>query len=201
MAQRRRRGERFSPGRKAYVGRQKEHEPHRGDTFVERTFAMSSKTHEPTGFLNVDLDVYSRSNLEPLVAALGKKVLPLHVGREGQGHSAHLELCASREDADATIASLTTLIHKLPEQSESYGTERQPATSTSEYSQQPIARLAKFSFPVKRSRVFQRSEGESWSRSMALDSPTPRQRQNQEVTQTIKNPKRARRGGKVDASC
>ena len=67
-----------------------------------------------TTFLNVDLDLYSRSNLEPLVAALGQRVFTLHLGREGQTYSAHLELSRKPRTADRAIRSLAALIHTLP---------------------------------------------------------------------------------------
>jgi|HubBroStandDraft_1064217.scaffolds.fasta_scaffold373939_2 hypothetical protein len=40
-----------------------------------------------TEFLNVDLDIYSRFDLQPLVKALGKKVIILYVGRERRKYS------------------------------------------------------------------------------------------------------------------
>jgi hypothetical protein len=69
---------------------------------------MPIDIYKATTFLNVDLDLYSRSNLQPLVAALGQRVFTLQVGREGQTYSAHLEL--SREPKTAG----TALIHTLP---------------------------------------------------------------------------------------
>jgi hypothetical protein len=69
-----------------------------------------------TAFLNVDLDIISKSRLEPLVAALGKKVIVLHVGRERSRYSAHLEL--SRQfpnSADQTTRALAALVSRLPE--------------------------------------------------------------------------------------
>jgi hypothetical protein len=65
-------------------------------------------------FLNVDLDIYSRSKLDALVAALGKAVHPLYVGRERREYSAHLELAGWTDDADATIQGLARLLRRLP---------------------------------------------------------------------------------------
>src|SRR5947199_239815 len=45
-----------------------------------------------TQFRNVDLDIDSNSDLQPLVTALGKKVIVLYVKRIRRTHSAHLEL-------------------------------------------------------------------------------------------------------------
>jgi len=47
---------------------------------------------EVTNFLNVDLDILSRSRLEPLVAAFGKNVSVHYVGAEGSRYGAHLSL-------------------------------------------------------------------------------------------------------------
>ncbi len=65
-------------------------------------------------FLNVDLDISSGSNLQPLVTALGQRVFTLHVGREGQTYSAHLELSREPKTADFAIRRLAALIHALP---------------------------------------------------------------------------------------
>jgi hypothetical protein len=75
---------------------------------------MPIDVYKATTFLNVDLDLYSRSNLQPLVAALGQKVFTLHVGREGQTYSAHLELSREPKTADLAIRGFAALIHTLP---------------------------------------------------------------------------------------
>lgn len=71
---------------------------------------------DETTFLNVDLDIWSRSMLEPLVEAFGKKVCVLHVGKEGRRHGAHLELAASgdRHNCDQLIRRFVTLVKNLP---------------------------------------------------------------------------------------
>ncbi|MEW6367270.1 MAG: hypothetical protein AB1714_21780 [Acidobacteriota bacterium] len=67
-----------------------------------------------TRFLNVDVDVLSKVSLEPLLAALGSKILPLYVGREGRYYSAHFELAASSdEDVDKVTRRLAGLIAGL----------------------------------------------------------------------------------------
>jgi hypothetical protein len=68
---------------------------------------------EETHFLNVDVDLRSKSDLEPLVNALGKKVVALHVGREGRHYVAHLELARQTRTADSTIRALCSLIRAL----------------------------------------------------------------------------------------
>ena len=69
---------------------------------------------EATHFLNVDLDIYSRLSLQPLVSALGKKVFVLHAGREKRTYCAHLELTRITKNADATIRAFCALIESLP---------------------------------------------------------------------------------------
>jgi hypothetical protein len=68
-----------------------------------------------TYFLNVDLDVFARSPLEPLAAAFGSSVIALYVGRDGKHFRAHFELSASgRKNADALIAAFVQLVKGLP---------------------------------------------------------------------------------------
>lgn len=69
---------------------------------------------EPTHFLNVDLEIYSKSNLEPLVSALGKKVLVLFLGRVKRKYGARLEVAKHTKNADSTIRAFCTLIESLP---------------------------------------------------------------------------------------
>jgi hypothetical protein len=53
---------------------------------------VNSIDEEETTLLNVDLDIISKSRLEPLVAAFGSKVSVLYVGPERSRYGAHLEL-------------------------------------------------------------------------------------------------------------
>ena len=77
--------------------------------------ATTSKIRTPvTHFLNVDLDVYSRNDLQPLVSRLGGKVSVLYVGRERKRYSAHLELTKVTSSADSTISAFCRLIQTLP---------------------------------------------------------------------------------------
>ena len=50
---------------------------------------------EGTTCLNVDLEVISRTPLDPLVQAFGRKVDVLHVGPWGQRYGAHVEVAAA----------------------------------------------------------------------------------------------------------
>jgi hypothetical protein len=63
----------------------------------------------------VDLDIYSKSDLEPLVTALGERVCVLYVGRDRRTYVTHLELAsANPKSADAAIRSFCSLISELP---------------------------------------------------------------------------------------
>jgi hypothetical protein len=74
-------------------------------------FDMTDKIH----FMNVDLDVRSRSPLEALARAFGKAVTVLYVGREGRLYGAHFELADSyQKDADSLVQGFVNLVHALP---------------------------------------------------------------------------------------
>jgi hypothetical protein len=80
---------------------------------------MKNKTRprpvDETLFLNVDVDVYSKTSLQSLVAALGRKVIVHHVGREGRIQSAHFSLASTyRDDADTLAYRLARLVTRLP---------------------------------------------------------------------------------------
>lgn len=75
---------------------------------------MPAQTVEQTTFLNVDLDIYSKTNLKPLVAALGEEVYVLHLGRERDLWSAHLELAEHPRSVDVAIRRFAALILALP---------------------------------------------------------------------------------------
>jgi hypothetical protein len=71
----------------------------------------SSATH----YLNVDLDIYSRHDLRPLVKGFGAKVNVLYVGRDRGQYCAHLEIIQHTGTADSTIWAFCRLIEGLPE--------------------------------------------------------------------------------------
>jgi hypothetical protein len=77
---------------------------------------MVFSTLDETLFRNVDLDIYSRSDLQPLVTALGHRVIDLYVGRVRRTYEAHLELATGRNNQ--TVASIILgfckLIERLP---------------------------------------------------------------------------------------
>ena len=64
-------------------------------------------------FLNVDLDLISTSDLQPLVTALEPGLFALHVGHEKRTYSAHLELSKFPKTPDAAIRSFAVLIQNL----------------------------------------------------------------------------------------
>ena len=67
-----------------------------------------------THFLNVDLDLYSKSDLQPLITFLGRKVCLLHAGRYKRSYSAHLELARVTRNADAAIRRFCALVETFP---------------------------------------------------------------------------------------
>jgi hypothetical protein len=69
-----------------------------------------------TRFRNVDLDIYSRSDLQPLVHRFGRKVFVLYAGRVKRNFCAHLELARITKSADSTIRAFCALIRALPKQ-------------------------------------------------------------------------------------
>ena len=69
---------------------------------------------EPAHFINADLDLYSRSDLRPLVTALSRRICVLHMGRDGRTYCAHLELTAPPKSADEAIRRFCALIRRLP---------------------------------------------------------------------------------------
>ena len=69
---------------------------------------------EGAHFLNVDLDLQSGENLQPILDALGGEVDVLHAGRVNRAYNAHLELSTYTRNADATIGGLCALIELLP---------------------------------------------------------------------------------------
>ena len=66
-----------------------------------------------TQFLNVDLDLYASEPLDALVAAFGKDVIVLHVGKEGRRHSAHLELTPSPRDPNRALRTFAARVSSL----------------------------------------------------------------------------------------
>ena len=74
-----------------------------------------SRADDETRFLNVDVDVWSKTDLQPLIAAFGTKVLVHYVGPEGRERAAHFSLASAHgKRADAIIRRLVALVEQLP---------------------------------------------------------------------------------------
>ena len=68
-----------------------------------------------TIYLNVDLEISGRRDLQPLVDALAPHAFALHVGFHHGRHRAALELAwTANKSADATIQHLAGLVRSLP---------------------------------------------------------------------------------------
>ena len=83
---------------------------------VGRAKRMRRYEEGATSFLNVDLDIWSNEPMGPLVRALGRDIFDLHVGPEGAGYSAHLEVSGSiaRGGAEGRIREFVRRIEALP---------------------------------------------------------------------------------------
>lgn len=68
---------------------------------------------QSTQYLTVDLEITSRTDLAPMVAALGRKVNVHFCGRVNRKYLACLDSNLSKS-ADATIRRFCKLIHALP---------------------------------------------------------------------------------------
>jgi hypothetical protein len=66
-------------------------------------------------FANVDLDIYSKTDLRPLVDALGDSVIEMWVGRVRRTYEAHLEVSwEPRKTPSSIILRFCRLINALP---------------------------------------------------------------------------------------
>jgi hypothetical protein len=68
-----------------------------------------------THYLNVDLEIYSKRNLQPLAKGFGRKVFVLYVGREYRKFCLKLEAAKNVKTADTAIKTFCDLIERLPE--------------------------------------------------------------------------------------
>ena len=101
--------ERRRQERRYYLHLKKQYEP-RASARTKQNAGDAAKTT----FLNVDLDLWSSLSLEPLINALGRRVIVLHAGKEGRRYRAHLELAGRARDADRVIRRFVTLVDGLP---------------------------------------------------------------------------------------
>jgi hypothetical protein len=82
---------------------------------------MAYQTLDKTPFLNVDLIVYSKMELQLFIDAMGKKVIVLHAGRLKRSYETHFELPCSplpqnrhSKSPEALILGFCKLIQGLP---------------------------------------------------------------------------------------
>ena len=67
-------------------------------------------------FVNMDLDLKSRMDLDPLVHALGSAVLTLHADKIGQRHWVRLELMRQPKSPSQAIRGFSRIVGRLPKQ-------------------------------------------------------------------------------------
>ena len=82
---------------------------------------MTQSVLDKTQLLNVDLDIRSKSDLQPLVDAIGKRMIVLYVGRENRHYKARLELVGSHlpqlrhpKSPETLILEFCKVICRLP---------------------------------------------------------------------------------------
>jgi hypothetical protein len=69
---------------------------------------------DKSSFLNVDLEIFSKSNLQSLVAALGSNVHVHYLGTEFRLFKAYLDLTRQPKTPESGVLRLCKLIQKLP---------------------------------------------------------------------------------------
>jgi len=76
---------------------------------------MDMSNLDKNSFLNVDVEIFSKSDLQPLVAALGHKVMVHYLGPEFRKHKAYLCLAGAQpKTPENGILRYCKLIQKLP---------------------------------------------------------------------------------------
>jgi hypothetical protein len=80
---------------------------------------LAGKSEEETKFLNVDLEILSRTPLDALVAGFGENVDVLHVGKCGLTYMASLQVCGSgyQRRAEGLIHRFVAIVSALPRSS------------------------------------------------------------------------------------
>ncbi|MGD0901383.1 MAG: hypothetical protein ABR924_00450 [Terracidiphilus sp.] len=74
---------------------------------------MTRSVLDKTQFLNVDLDIVSKSDLKPLIDAMGGQIYVLFLGRVKRHYEAHLEAAGSGLPAASHHSSPESLILRL----------------------------------------------------------------------------------------
>jgi hypothetical protein len=75
---------------------------------------MPGHSEGVTDFIAVDFDIRSKSDLQPLVTALGDRICGNHVTREGRTYWARFSLARATKSADTAIRAFATMISTLP---------------------------------------------------------------------------------------
>ena len=98
--------------------RRRKRDPRQEKRMQRAYYLRLKKEFEPPGsstqFLNVDLDLWSKSSLEPLIKAFGRKVVALHMGKDGREYRAHLELATESDNPDVAVRRFVKLVEALP---------------------------------------------------------------------------------------
>jgi hypothetical protein len=75
---------------------------------------MQANASDQNFFLNVDLVLYSRTDLQPLVSAMGERVIVLYLGREHRAYKACLEVSGLTKNPESTLRAFCKLVRELP---------------------------------------------------------------------------------------
>jgi hypothetical protein len=75
---------------------------------------MGMSNLDKSCFMSVTLEIFSKSNLQPLVAALGSRVHVHFLGREFRLFKAYLDLADRPKTPKTTVLRYCKLIQKLP---------------------------------------------------------------------------------------
>jgi hypothetical protein len=74
----------------------------------------STRASQPTEFLNVDIDLNSMADPEPLVRGLGSRVLPDQLGKVGRAYWVRFMLARQPLSPEEVILGFAKLVDKLP---------------------------------------------------------------------------------------
>ena len=98
--------------------RQKRRDPKQEKRMQRAYYLHLKEQFEPPGsstrFLNIDLDLWSKSSLSPLLNAFGRKIVVLHSGKDGREYRAHLELASESDNPDLVLRRFVRLVERLP---------------------------------------------------------------------------------------
>jgi len=71
-------------------------------------------TGPASGFLNVDVDLQSATDLSPFIQALGKRIVCTHSGRSGRRYWVRFVLSRQPKSPNDAIRALARLVDSLP---------------------------------------------------------------------------------------